>query len=191
MKFKEELYGERLILRRTRPTIEMAEYIFNAVDGCREHLRPFCPWEKNDQSVESCLNYLKEKEIKTEAGERVEYGIFISEIDKYIGNIQVFDISETNRSGEFGYWLSREATGNGYMKEAVLILEKECFTGLHLHRIQICCDKLNIPSKKVIESCNYTYEGTLRESMYDAYRDTMRSTLVFSKLQWEYDKNSK
>jgi ribosomal-protein-serine acetyltransferase len=188
MNFKEELYGKRLTLRRTRPTPEMAELIFQVVDANREHLRPFCPWEKNDDCAESCLNYLKEKEIKTEAGERIEYGIFINEFDAYVGNIQVFDISEANRSGEFGYWLSKEATGHGYMKEAVLMLEKECFNGLNLHRIQICCDKLNIASKKVIESCNYTFEGALRESMYDAYRDAMRTTLVFAKLRWEYEK---
>ncbi len=187
MKFKEELVGERLILRQTRPTIEMAEAIFKTVDANREHLRPFCPWEKNDDSVESCLNYLKDKEPKTEAGDRVEYGIFIKENNIYIGNIQVFNLSKVNRCGEFGYWLAKEATGNGYMKEAVLILEKECFEGLNLHRIQMTCDALNEASAKVIRSCGYTYEGTLREDMYNEFRDEMRDTLMFSKLRLEYE----
>ena len=187
MKFKEELSGERLILRQTRPTIEMAEAIFKTVDANREHLRPFCPWEKNDDSVESCLNYLKDKEPKTEAGDRVEYGIFIKENNIYIGNIQVFNLSKVNRCGEFGYWLAKEATGNGYMKEAVLILEKECFEGLNLHRIQMTCDALNEASAKVIRSCGYTYEGTLREDMYNEFRDEMRDTLMFSKLRLEYE----
>jgi RimJ/RimL family protein N-acetyltransferase len=186
MTFSETLTGKRLTLRQTHPTLEMAEAIFNAVDSCREHLRPFCPWEKNDDSVESVMNYLKTKEPHVEAGDRVEYGIFISETGQYIGNIQVFNISKTNRSGEFGYWLAESATGNGYMKEAVLILEKACFQELGLHRIQITCDALNEASAKVIRACGYTYEGTLREDMYDEYRDKMRDTLMFSKLKWEY-----
>lgn len=188
MTFKETLTGPRLILRQTHPTSEMAKAIFKAVDSCRKHLRPFCPWEKNDDSVESVMNYLKTKEEKTGAGERVEYGIYITETGQYIGNIQVFNISKTNRCGEFGYWLTKDATGKGYMKEAVQILEKYCFESLNFHRIQITCDALNEASVKVIRACGYTYEGTLREDMYDEYRNTMRNTLMFSKLRQEYEK---
>ena len=187
MKFKEQLTGPRLTLRQTHPTQEMAEAIFNAVDACREHLRPFCPWEKNDDSVESVMNYLKDKEPHVEAGDRVEFGLFITETGKYIGNIQVFKISKEHRSGEFGYWLTKDATGKGYMKEAVLILEKYCFEELNFHRIQITCDALNDASAKVIRAAGYVYEGTLREDMYDEYRDTMRNTLMFSKLRSEYE----
>jgi ribosomal-protein-serine acetyltransferase len=184
--FKEQLQGPRLMLRQTHPTPQMAETIFRAVDANREHLRPFCPWEKNDDSPESVMDYLKVKEPKTEAGDRVEYGIFIKGTGVYIGNIQVFNISKTNRSGEFGYWLTKDATGKGYMKEVVMILEKECFEHLGLHRIQITCDALNEASAKVIRASGYTYEGTLREDMYDEYRDTMRNSLIFSKLRSEY-----
>jgi ribosomal-protein-serine acetyltransferase len=190
MEFKEELIGERLILRRTRPTQEMAETIFNAVDECREYLRPFAPWEKNDDSPESCLNYLRSAEPKTEAGELVEYGMFIKENDMYIGNIQVFDISLEKRSGEFGYWLAEKATGNGYMREAVRILEKECFLYLDLNRIQITCNEMNKASIKVIKACGYMYEGTLREERYEPFQNAMRNTAVFSKLRSEYDEEA-
>ena len=186
MNFKEQLTGNRLTLRQTHPTREMAEFIFKAVDSCREHLRPFCPWEKNDDSVENVMKYLENKEAQVKAGERVEYGIFITKSDIYIGNIQVFNISKTDKNGEFGYWLVEEATGNGYMTEAVLILEKYCFEELDMHRIQITCDALNEASAKVIKACEYTYEGTLREDMYNEYKDIMRNTLMFSKLKWEY-----
>ncbi|MEA3391352.1 MAG: GNAT family protein [Candidatus Marinimicrobia bacterium] len=189
MEFKEELFGDRLVLRQTRPTQEMAETIFKAVDECREYLRPFAPWEKNDDSVESCLKYLKAKEPKTEAGDRVEYGIFIKENNMYIGNIQVFDLSKEKRSGEFGYWLAEKATGHGYMRETVGILEKECFISLNLNRIQITCNALNEVSIRVIKACGYRYEGTLREERYEEYQEAMCDTMVFSKLRSEYDNN--
>lgn len=188
MKFKEELIGQRLILRQTRPTWEIAETIFQAVDECRDYLKPFGSWEKYDDSPESCLNYLKKAAPKTEAGELVEYGIYIKGIDTYIGNIQVFDISKENRSGEFGYWLAEKATGHGYMREAIGILEKECFLFLNLNRIQISCNALNEASIKVIKACGYTYEAILRENQFDEYMNSMRNTMVFSKLKQEYVK---
>ena len=97
MSFKLTLIGPRLTLIQTQPTQEMAETIFKAVDANREHLRPFCPWEKNDDSVESVFTYLKLKQVKVNEGDRVEYGIFITENEVYIGNIQVFNISKEKR----------------------------------------------------------------------------------------------
>lgn len=186
MHFNEELQGKRLILRRTRPTQEMAEMIFRAVDESREHLRPFCPWEKNDDSVESVLNYLRDKELKTRKGERVEYGIFIRESGEYIGNIQVFDILPEKRSAEIGYWLKKSAIGNGYMREALRILEKYCFTELGLYRVQLGCDTRNRASAAVIVACGYRLEGRLRGDRYDAANDCMRDSLLFSKILPEY-----
>jgi len=171
--------------------MEMAEAIFKAVDECREYLRPFAPWEKNDDSVESCLNYLKSAEPKVQAGLQLEYGIFIKETNTYIGNIQVFDLSKEKRSGEFGYWLAEKVTGNGFMREAVRILEKECFVSLNLNRIQITCNEQNEASIKVIKACGYIYEGTLREERYEESQKMMRNTVVFSKLKSEYDNNVK
>ena len=185
--FRETLSGKRLILRQNHPTMEIAEKIFLAVDECRDYLRPFAPWEKNDDSVESCLDYLKKLESKTEAGDRVEYGIYIKKTGMYIGNIQVFDLSKEKRSGEIGYWLAEKASGNGYMREAVGILEKECFLNLNLNRIQITCNELNHRSINVIKACGYIYEGTLREERFEDSMNAMRNTVVFSKLRSEYE----
>lgn len=184
--FKEELRGLRLNLRRTRPTRKMAVAIFRAVDESREHLRPFCPWEKNDDSVESVGDYLKNKEIKTAEGERVEYGIFIHESGEYIGNIQVFDISSDKRSGEIGYWLKKSATGKGYMREALRILEKYCFEELGLYRVQLGCDTRNRASAAVIAACNYRLEGRLRGDRYDESGDTMRDSYLYAKTLPDY-----
>jgi RimJ/RimL family protein N-acetyltransferase/GNAT superfamily N-acetyltransferase len=188
--FQEELSGPRLILRQTRPSREMAELIFRAVDGSREHLRPFCPWEKKDNSIESCLNYLKNKELKTRAGERAEYGIFIRESGEYIGNIQVFNISRETRGAEIGYWLKKSATGKGYMREALRILEEYCFRGLELYRLQLSCDVRNAASARVIGACGYFYEGRLRGDRFEASGDYSSDSYLFAKIAPDYFKKS-
>lgn len=184
--FKEQLRGPRLDLRRTRPTRKIAEEIFRAVDESREHLHPFCPWEKNDDSVESVLDYLKNKEIKTLEGERVEYGIFICESGEYIGNIQAFDISSEKHSAEIGYWLKKSATGKGFMREALCILEKYCFLELGLYRVQLGCDTRNRASAAVIGACGYRFEGRLRGDRCNESGDSMGDSYLFAKTQPDY-----
>ena len=114
----------------------------------------------------------------------IQYGIFINK--EYIGNISIFDINLKSQSCQMGYWLSSSHTRNGYMTEAVRILEKEVFEKLKLNRIQIRCDERNDASVRVAKKCGYIYEGRLRERSFSSYFKDLRNVLVFSKLLSEY-----
>ena len=184
IKFKNQLRGNRLILKRTKPTLKMAESMFKVIDENRKHLEP-CFWPKLTLKVEDSLKYLFDKEQETEKGEKVEYGLFIN--NKYIGNISILILIK-KKSGEIGYWLSSSYTRNGYMTEAVKILEKEAFEKLKLNRIQIKCDERNDASFGVAKKCGYKYEGKFREDVFSEYFNDFRNTLFFSKLKSEYKK---
>jgi len=187
IKFRDQLKGKRLTLKRTKPTLEMAKYIFKTVDENREHLDPWFPWPKLTLKIEDSLKYLFDKEEKTEKGNKIEYGLFINE--EYIGNIALFDINEKNKSGELGYWISSTHTRKGYITEAVKIIEKEAFEILNLNRIKIKCDERNKASSGVAKKCGYSYEGKLREDDFSEYFNDFRNTLIFSKLKSEYNNN--
>ncbi|MCK5450101.1 GNAT family N-acetyltransferase [Candidatus Pacearchaeota archaeon] len=184
MEFTDELYGDRLILKRNVPDIELAKKIFEIVDSNREHLGKWFPWEKLTLKIEDTMKYLFDTEKKTEEGEEVGYGIYLN--NEYIGNIDLFELDEKGKSGKIGYWISSKFSGNGYMTEAVKILEKEIFKKLGLNRIQIKCDERNKASKKVIEKCGYVFEGKSREDEYSEHFKDFRNTLIFSKLKSEY-----
>jgi len=186
MKFKNQLKGDRLVLKRTKPTIQMAKTMFKVIDENREHLKPWFPWEKLTLRVEDSLKYLFDKEEQTELGEKVEYGLYIN--NEYIGNIGIFDISEEKKSAEIGYWLSSSFTRNGYMTEAIKIFEKEFFENFKINRIQIKCDERNKASSGVAIKCGYQFEGKHREDSFNEYFDSFRNTLVYSKLKSEYKK---
>jgi len=68
--FVNQLKGNRLVLRRTKPTLKMAEIMFKAVDYNRHHLEPWFPWPKSTLKVEDSLKYLFDNEEKTKQGER-------------------------------------------------------------------------------------------------------------------------
>jgi ribosomal-protein-serine acetyltransferase len=187
--FANQLKGNRLVLRRTKPTLKMAEIMFKEVDYNRNHLEPWFPWPKSTLKVEDSLKYLFDNEEKTKQGERVQYGIFIK--SEYIGNISIFAINEKKHSAELGYWLSHSHIRNGYMTEAVQILEKYAFEKLNINRVQIRCDERNLASIGVAKKCNYQYEGKLREDAFSDYFNDFRNTLIFSKLKSEYKAQSK
>jgi len=182
--FKDQIIGKRLILKRTRPTLKMAELIFNLIDKNRNHLEPWFPWPKFTLRVEDSLKYLFNKEEKIDKGEIIEYGLFIK--DEYIGNISMFDISREDSSAEIAYWISSFKTGNGYVTEAIKLLEREAFETIGLNRIQIKCDERNKASLGVAKRCGYKYEGKFRENSFNEYFNDFANTLMFSKLKSEY-----
>lgn len=184
LKFKNQLKGKRLILKRTKPTLKMAKVMFEVIDENREHLGPWMPWAKLTKKVEDSLQYLFNKEEETKKGKKIEYGLFLD--NEYIGNISFFNIDEANKSAEVGYWLSSSHAKRGYMTEAVKVLEKEGFRSLKLNRIYIKCDERNKASFKVAEKCGYKFEGKLRQDSYSKYFNDFRNTLVYSKLKSEY-----
>lgn len=184
--FKQKLIGKRIILKRLKPTLKTASDIFKAIDANRRHLEPWFPWVKTEVNVEAALKYLFDIDAKFKIGEKVDYGIYLG--NQYIGNIGIFNISKKNKSAEIGYWLSKEFARQGYITEAVKIVEKEYFFNVKLNRIQIKCDERNIPSAGVAKKCGYLFEGKYRADVYSEYYKDLRNTFVFSKLKSEFKK---
>ena len=186
IRFKNQLKGKRLILKRTRPTIKTAKVMFSVIDANRQHLSPWFSWTNETKKAEDTMKYLFEKEEKTKKGKMIEYGLYVD--GQYIGNIALFDIDKKNKSAEIGYWLSSSHARKGYMTEAVKLLEKEGFENLGLNRIRIKCDERNKASAGVAKKCGYKFEGTFREDRFSEYFNDFRNTLFFSKLRSEYKK---
>lgn len=186
---KQKLVGKKIVLKRLKPTLKMANTIFKTVDENRNYLEPWFPWVKTEINVEASLKYLFELNEKFKIGEKVDYGIYVD--NEYIGNVGIFNISKKNKSAEIGYWLSEKFTRQGYMTEAVKIVEKEYFSNVNLNRIQIRCDERNIPSAGVAKKCGYILEGKLREDIYNEYYKDLRNTLIFSKLKFDFNKKKK
>lgn len=186
-KFKNKLIGERIVLKRTLPSLDLAKNMFEVIDKNRAHLASWMEWEKFTKKIEDTYRYLIEKEKEENEGKKLEYGIYVNK--EYVGKIGIFDIDQKNKLAEIGYWISKDFTKKGYMTEAVKLLEKEFFENFKLNRIQIKCDEKNLASAGVVKKCGYILEGKNRKNVYVDYYKDFRDTLVFSKLKEEYLKN--
>jgi len=183
------LKGERIELRTMEPVFANANMIFDVVVANRQHLLPWLGWasEEATKTPEDSFDFLAKIAKRRAEKTQFAFGIFLDA--RYIGGIDVVDISSKHKSAEIGYWLAADSVGKGYMSEAVRILEDAAFAQLGLNRIQIRCDALNAASANVAKRAGYIFEGTYRNVQFCAIRNEFADGMTFSKLrtEWEAD----
>lgn len=105
-----------------------------------------------------------------------------------IGQIAFFLVDSKNHFAEIEYCIGSEFQNNGYATEAARAVIRYGFEKINLHKIQICTKTINKASKRVIEKCGFTYEGTLRDYFY--MNSEYVGRLYFSMLRSEFDPES-
>ena len=105
-----------------------------------------------------------------------------------IGQIAFFLVDSKNHFAEIEYCIGSEFQCNGYATEATKAIIAYGFNRISFHKIQICTKTINAPSKRVIEKCGFTYEGTLRDFFY--MNGEYIGRLYFSMLKSEFEKNN-
>lgn len=185
----EEIVGEKIVIRR-RTHAHDAE-LLALVERSREHLRRFLFWVDGTRTLHDVSVVTDIFARNWDAQNSFEFVFFEKaagtaagavSVGKMVGAGGVHTISHMNRMAEFGYYLDRDACGNGFATEFVRLLERELFAR-GIHRCVIECDSENAPSARVAKRCGYTREGLLRDAKF-AY-GVFRDELVFSKLAGE------
>lgn len=82
------------------------------------------------------------------------------EDDMLLGAITLDNIRRgPAQAGTTGYWIGAPFARLGYMREAVQAVVHHAFTAMELSRIEAGCLPENTPSRRLLESCGYKYEG--------------------------------
>jgi RimJ/RimL family protein N-acetyltransferase len=84
-------------------------------------------------------------------------------------------------TGNFGYWVSRDARGRGVATQALTAICRWAIDELHVKRLELLTDPDNVASQRVAEKARFQREGILRSSL--EYRDgTRRDSILFAAL---------
>lgn len=113
------------------------------------------------------------------------WAVCLRETGECIGQIAYFLVDSRNHFAEIEYCIGADFQRRGYAAEATRAVIRYGFEKINLHKVQICAMAINKPSKRVIEKCGFTCEGTLRD--YFCIDGEYVGRLYFSMLRSEYE----
>ena len=176
--FPEEIIGERIYL--CKHDLSIAEEMFNVIDQNRDRLGEFMPWPIHTQKPEDSKNYILMCIESWKQKALFDYGIYLKAQHKFIGNVGVHSIDWRSSRCELGYWINQSHQGNGYISEAIRLVESTCFAK-DFHRVEIRCAADNNKSAGVAIRNGYKLEGYLKDEKIENGR--FRDTLIFAKIK--------
>lgn len=107
------------------PCMHNAKLLYDVEVKNKEFLLPWLLWVNDVKSPKDTLDFLVQSDKKWESDSGYEYFIVLN--DEIIGNCAAHTVDMKNRKAELGYWLVGDHRGQGYMMEAVKLLEQELF----------------------------------------------------------------
>ena len=157
-----EIETERLILRRFEHTDDEAMLKYWIADEKIQSL-----YSEPVYTTKEAVKELLDKYISSyEKDDYYRWAIIEKTTGECIGQIAYFLVDSKNQFAEIEYCIGSEFQCNGFATEATKAVIAYGFDKMNLHKVQICTKTINLPSKRVIEKCGFTYEGTLRDYFY-------------------------
>ncbi len=127
----------------------------------REFLTPWEPtWAKDHLTRKSFTNRVYWAQRSIANGTAVPLFLIRRSDETVLGAITLDHIRRgPAQAGTTGYWIGQPHARQGYMREAIDAVVHYAFTTLDLSRIEAGCLPENTPSRALLESCGYKYEG--------------------------------
>lgn len=180
----ETIETERLILRKFQYTDDDAMLKYWIADEKIQSL-----YSEPVYTTKAEVRELLDKYIGSyEKDDYYRWAVIEKNSGECIGQIAFFLVDSKNHFAEIEYCIGSEFQNNGYATEATKAVIRYGFEHINLHKVQICTKTINKPSKRVIEKCGFTYEGTLRDYFY--MNGEYVGRLYFSMLKSEYKSES-
>ena len=173
------LETKRLLLRKI--TLDDAPAVFAYASDPQVPL--YMPWAPH-QSIAETYEYLAHVIDRYQQGWPGPWGIVHKGDAKLIGTCAYGSWEREHRRAEIGYVLHRGYWGQGYMTEVVRAIVDFGFKRMGLNRIEARCEAPNVGSARVMEKIGMSYEGLLREQMYEKNR--FRDMKIYSILRREW-----
>lgn len=155
-----------------------APELFALCDRNRDRLGEFLPWIDSTHSPADVTAFL------AAAADQYRAGLGCHAALRWRGNLAgcagLHPIDLANRSVAIGYWVDRDAEGQGLVTLAAAALVRICFTHYGLHRVEIRCATHNHRSRAVPLRLGFREEGVLQGAQL--VRGRFLDQVVFGKL---------
>jgi ribosomal-protein-serine acetyltransferase len=159
-----------------------AEELYALVDANRTALQRFLPWAAA-ATLEAEQAFLRASLERFARGGGFDGGLRVG--GALVGALGVFNVRWEVGRAEFGYWLAAPYRGRGLMTRAVAGLARVMFEEQGFNRLEIRCERENLPSRRVAERLGFRHEGTLR-AIHPALGGRAADLEVFGLLRSEW-----
>jgi len=161
-----------------------AAALYEAVNNNKEHLAAFLPWVGNFNSVKDFNEYISNCMQLNLQQQEISFVIIKNDI--LVGRIGLHYINLQNMNAAIGYWLTRDATGQGIIGRCCKTIINYGFRELGLHRIEIRAALKNLKSTSIPEKLGFKKEGILRQA--ELVNGGFHDLVIYSRLSEEWDK---
>jgi RimJ/RimL family protein N-acetyltransferase len=177
---------ERLVIRCWEP--RDAPMLSAAIEASKEHLRPWMPWAKDLNDVDSVYQRLRKFRADFDLGTNFVYGVLDRGETMVLGGTG-FHPRVGPGALEIGYWVHVDHVGRGYATELAAALTKVAFEVNGVHRVDIHVDPANARSVAVPRKLGFTREATLRSRLV-RHDGTYADSTIWTMLREEYEASS-
>jgi RimJ/RimL family protein N-acetyltransferase len=153
---------ERLILRCW--DLPDAAALAEATAGEREWFA-FAPWVARIQSVEEALAYARASRGRFDLMRDFAFAAFLKSPARLVGGVQIHCADAQSARVSVDYWLRRDASGQGYAREAVAAVVDMIVRDLSAHRIEILVAVNHAKSRALATALGFHKEGVLRRTL--------------------------
>ena len=182
---RKKLTGERVFLRppKRRDALKWQKLRM----ASKSFLVPWEPaWDASSCSRRSYIRYFKNSNYLANMDRAYSFLIFNIEDKALLGGVNVGNVRRgVSQSASLGYWIGKQYSKKGYMKEALDILIPSLFLELQLNRIEAATLEYNLASKNLLKKVGFKKEGKLRK--YLKINGEWQDHILYSLL--EYDIN--
>ena len=137
-----------------------------------DFLTPWEPqWARDHLSRKGFANRVYWSQRSISGGSALPLFILRREDETLVGAITLDNIRRgPAQAGTLGYWIGQPYARHGYMGEALRAVVHHAFERMDLSRLEAACLPENTPSRGLLESCGFKYEGVAQSYLQIAGR---------------------
>ncbi len=154
-----ELQTDRLSMRP--PQMRDFEQWSRLRRDSRAFLSPWEPqWSRDHLTSRAFRNRVIWAERAIRQGEAYPLFLFRQKDGQVVGGVTLSNIRrQPAQAATLGYWVGEAFAMQGYMTEALSVVRDHAFAALDLSLLYAACLPSNIASSRILELCEFNYEG--------------------------------
>lgn len=157
-------HTERFVLRPFRR--RDIDSLFRAVTSSKPELAEFLPWAATPYTRARAASFVKESVQSWREARAYDLAVRRPQAPgRHVGNVSIWHLSRPSRSGEIGYWIRTDETGQGIATEVARTALRIGFQELGMHKVVLRIALGNLPSERVADKLGFVREGVLREEI--------------------------